>query len=462
MYCEHCGAQLEEGAVFCQNCGAKVEPEPNRDEEQTSERPREQTGRQEIPSPVKQATRRKKVGIWKWILLAAAAAAVVLAGFLLLGREKDYISMVQIGYLGEYTDATVQEILETYFGSDDMALEWTGTEMDGVPCVGFHAYPEGGTLNDGTTVLFQICKRKVFKVADMGGKDLEDMEPTEIAYWLNFYYMNWYVTEQAGADSTGEERIPVLQELVQNRLDQVSGTAVLYGASADYKGDRSGLYEAAGDPELIDLSAAELIDSYTNNMLTDSLAEAETDSASDGGEPEAGTGEYPAAEPADTEPSDGKEASVTAETAPESEEDGMTGQDAAAQEAETGNSTEKGIEEDAEEFSIYGSYYADNGVDATLYADVGVYTDDGRDYISLTAMSYGDRYLAEFSGILNEVEENVYRAMDDTGLAVIRVEFEPYGMTVALEQMETEDYYDFRYLEGYYRKTEELNFDEVG
>ena len=342
--------------------------------------------------------------------------------------------MVQTGYLGEYTDATVQEILETYFGSDDMALEWTGTEMDGVPCVGFHAYPEGGTLNDGTTVLFQICKRKVFKVADMGGKDLEDMEPTEIAYWLNFYYMNWYVTEQAGADSTGEERIPVLRELVQNRLDQVSGTAVLYGAAADYKGDRSGLYEAAGDPELIDLSAAELIDSYTNNMLTDSLAEPETDSVVAASDPEAGMEEYPESETADTEPPAEEEASIAMETVPESEDD----------------------------FSIYGSYYADNGVDATLYADVGVYTDDGRDYISLTAMSYGDRYLAEFSGILNEVEENVYRAMDDTGLAVIRVEFEPYGMTVTLEQMETEDYYDFRYLEGYYRKTEELNWDEVG
>ena len=434
MYCEHCGARLEEGAIFCQNCGAKVEPEPKRDGEQTSGLPREQTGRQEIPAPVKQAPKRKKAGLWKWILLAAAAAAVVLAGFLLFGREKDYISMVQTGYLGEYTDATVQEILETYFGSDDMTLEWTGTEMDGVPCVGFHAYPEGGTLNDGTTVLFQICKRKVFKVADMGGKDLEEMEPTEIAYWMNFYYMNWYVTDQTGADSTGGGRIPVLRELVQNRLDQVSGTAVLYGAAADYKGDRSGLYEAAGDPELIDLSAAELIDSYTNNMLTDSLAEPETDSVVAASDPEAGMEEYPESETADTEPPAEEEASIAMETVPESEDD----------------------------FSIYGSYYADNGVDATLYADVGVYTDDGRDYISLTAMSYGDRYLAEFSGILNEVEENVYRAMDDTGLAVIRVEFEPYGMTVTLEQMETEDYYDFRYLEGYYRKTEELNWDEVG
>ena len=434
MYCEHCGARLEEGAIFCQNCGAKVEPEPKRDGEQTSGRPREQTGRQEIPAPVKQAPKQKKTGLRKWILLAAAAAAVVLAGFLLLGREKDYIFMVQTGYLGEYTDATVQEILETYFGSDDMTLEWTGTEMDGVPCVGFHAYPEGGTLNDGTTVLFQICKRKVFKVADMGGKDLEEMEPTEIAYWLNFYYMNWYVTDQTGADSTGEGRIPVLRELVQNRLDQVSGTAVLYGAAADYKGDRSGLYEAAGDPELIDLSAAELIDSYTNNMLTDSLAEPETDSVVAASDPEAGMEEYPESETADTEPPAEEEASIAMETVPEAEDD----------------------------FSIYGSYYADNGVDATLYADVGVYTDNGRDYISLTAMSYGDRYLAEFSGILNEVEENVYRAMDDTGLAVIRVEFEPYGMTVTLEQMEREDYYDFRYLEGYYRKTEESDWNEVG
>ena len=154
MYCEHCGAQLEEGAVFCQNCGAKVEPEPKRDGEQTSGRPREQTGRREIPAPVKQAPKQKKAGLRKWILLAAAAAAVVLAGFLLLGREKDYISMVQTGYLGEYTDATVQEILETYFDTDGMTVQWTNTELDGIPCVGFHAYPEGGTLNDGTTVLF--------------------------------------------------------------------------------------------------------------------------------------------------------------------------------------------------------------------------------------------------------------------------------------------------------------------
>mgnify|MGYP005791887483 FL=1 len=93
---------------------------------------------------------------------------------------------------------------------------------------------------------------------------------------------------------------------------------------------------------------------------------------------------------------------------------------------------------------------------------MGVYSDNGRDYISLTAMSYGDRYLAEFTGTLNNIGGNVYRSMDDSGLAVIRVEFFEDGMQVTLEQMETEDFYDFRYLEGYYQKTGELNFDEVG
>ena len=442
MYCEHCGAQLEEGAVFCQNCGAKVEAEGT----QTLK----QTVKQETQFSGTQPMKRKKAGAWKWILAVAGIVAVVLAGFLLFRGEKDYISLVQNGYLGEYTDATVQEILETYFKTDGMTVDWTGTELDGVPCVGFHAYPEGENLNDGTTILFRVCGRKVFQAADMGGNGYDDLEATDIAYWLNFYYMNWYVISQAGADSTGEARLPVLQELVQNKLDKVSGTAVLYGASADYSGDRGELYEVAGDSALIDLSAAELIDAHTNNMLTNSLAELETDSAADGSDPEDDTEEYTTAE----------------ETMEAAEADGME-DDAVEMEGnpvmmEEESGTEINAEGEAEEVYIYGSYFADNGVDATLNADVGIYSDNGRDYISLTAMSYGDRYLAEFTGTLNNIGGNVYRSMDDSGLAVIRVEFFADGMQVTLEQMETEDFYDFRYLEGYYQKTGELNFDEVG
>ena len=449
MFCEHCGAQLEEGAVFCQNCGAKVEAEET------------QTLKQAVPSPGKQAPKRKKTGVWKWILAAAGIVVVALAGFLLLGGEEDYISLVQNGYLGEYTDATVQEILETYFKTDGMTVEWTGTELDGDPCVGFHAYPEGENLNDGTTILFRLCGKKVFQVADMGGNGYDDLEATDIAYWLNFYYMNWYVISQAGVGSTGEARLPVLQELVQNKLDKVSGTAVLYGAPADYSGDRSELYKVAGDSALIDLSAAELIDSHTNNMLSDSLAELETDSAADDNSgSETTVGDYPAAE----ETMEAAETVGTEEEAVEMEENPVTLEEESGTEINAEEEAAAGAETEAEEEEvyIYGSYFADNGVDATLNADVGIYSDNGRDYISLTAMSYGDRYLAEFTGTLNNIGGNVYRSMDDSGLAVIRVEFFEDGMQVTLEQMETEDFYDFRYLEGYYQKTGELNFDEVG
>ena len=114
MFCEHCGAQLEEGAVFCQNCGAKVAVE----EKQTVK----QTVKQEVPQPVKQAQKRNKTGVWKWILVVAGIVVVALAGFLLFGGEEDYISLVQNGYMGEYTDATVQEILETYFKTDGMTV----------------------------------------------------------------------------------------------------------------------------------------------------------------------------------------------------------------------------------------------------------------------------------------------------------------------------------------------------
>ena len=453
MFCEHCGAQLEEGAVFCQNCGAKVAVE----EKQTVK----QTVKQEVPQPVKQAQKRNKTGVWKWILVVAGIVVVALAGFLLFGGEEDYISLVQNGYLGEYTDATVQEILETYFKTDGMTVDWTGTELDGVPCVGFHAYPEGENLNDGTTILFRICGRKVFQAADMGGNGYDDLEATDIAYWLNFYYMNWYVISQAGVGSTGEARLPVLQELVQNKLDKVSGTAVLYGAPADYSGDRSELYKVAGDSALIDLSAAELIDSHTNNMLSDSLAELETDSAADDNSgSETTVGDYPAAE----ETMEAAETVGTEEEAVEMEENPVTLEEESGTEINAEEEAAAGAETEAEEEEvyIYGSYFADNGVDATLNADVGIYSDNGRDYISLTAMSYGDRYLAEFTGTLNNIGGNVYRSMDDSGLAVIRVEFFEDGMQVTLEQMETEDFYDFRYLEGYYQKTGELNFDEVG
>jgi len=70
MFCQKCGAQLEEGAVFCQNCGAKVEGK-------------------DISNPVMPAAAERKQGK-KGILIAAGIIIIAIAAAVLVkGRDED-------------------------------------------------------------------------------------------------------------------------------------------------------------------------------------------------------------------------------------------------------------------------------------------------------------------------------------------------------------------------------------
>lgn len=107
----------------------------------------------------------------------------------------------------------------------------------------------------------------------------------------------------------------------------------------------------------------------------------------------------------------------------------------------------------------YGTYSVDNGIDANLEADVGVYTgEDGGDYIRLDALSYGGRYLVEYEGVLIRIQGNIYEADDGYGNKLECV-FDEGGMNVTVISAEFDVFYT---LEGYYFKTEGINFDEVG
>lgn len=103
--------------------------------------------------------------------------------------------------------------------------------------------------------------------------------------------------------------------------------------------------------------------------------------------------------------------------------------------------------------SIYGIYSVDNGVNAVLSGEVGVYTDGTGDYIRLEALSYGDRYIAQFNGILTQVDENTYQSKDDNFGTVITVVFDGSGMQVNVEEVPAEDFYE---LNGYYEKTGDI------
>ncbi len=99
--------------------------------------------------------------------------------------------------------------------------------------------------------------------------------------------------------------------------------------------------------------------------------------------------------------------------------------------------------------SIYGIYSYDNGMTAVLSGAVGPYSDSDEDYIMLEALSYGNRYIAQFNGVLTQIDENTYRAEDGYG-NVIKIVFDGSGMQVDVESASLEEIYE---LNGYYIKT---------
>lgn len=183
------------------------------------------------------------------------------------GGETDYAAMVQTGYLGEFTDASVKDILDMNFGVDGFKLDWICSDMDGKDFVAFYAYRSDETLKDGTTVLFQICSDKTFKVSGYAESGNEDFESAEIAGFLNNWYMNWYVKNKIGADAAEDEVMEKMQELIHDRFDKTAGSAALYGASKDYSGDRGNLCREIDNSEPMDMTVTELINYYGANMI---------------------------------------------------------------------------------------------------------------------------------------------------------------------------------------------------
>lgn len=120
-------------------------------------------------------------------------------------RETDHVAMVRTGYLGEYTDVTVDGIIAANLGVEGFSVDWTESEMDGADLVGCHVYLDGDGPAEGTTILFKICSDKTFKVAGYAEGSNEDFEPTQIADFLNNWYMNWYVLNKVGTDALEDE-----------------------------------------------------------------------------------------------------------------------------------------------------------------------------------------------------------------------------------------------------------------
>lgn len=166
------------------------------------------------------------------------------------------VALVQNGYLGEYTDTTVKEIFDTYYGMLYENSSWeSGTTDSGTTIVQVRYYDKS-IESEETTIQFTMLNNECFEITAF----VDPLEPiektTDLLAALNSRYVIVTVGEvrATAADSSVEREYMA-------RLNRISSSAVKYGASADYSGNRSNICNIAGK-EPLNVSVAMLLDNY--------------------------------------------------------------------------------------------------------------------------------------------------------------------------------------------------------
>lgn len=171
------------------------------------------------------------------------------------GTEKN-IATVQNGYLGEYTDLTVKEILDSNYGVMYETSLWDGGTTDaGETIVQVKYFYEGNDI-EPTIIRFSMMNQECFKITTFIDPSNPIEKSSDLFAAMNYNYMLAHIDH----NPTMTENKADEYEFVQ-RLDQISGSAVKYGAAASYNGDRSKLCELDNETPL-GLSAAMLLDNY--------------------------------------------------------------------------------------------------------------------------------------------------------------------------------------------------------
>ena len=191
--------------------------------------------------PVQAPARRKKdnsntifIVIIAVLVFALIACAVV--GFIVyIGRTAtDAVQVVKSGYLGEYTDISVTELLDNCYGSSQKGTWSSGKSSDRKTVVQVK-YGSGGE----TFVQFEMLDDSRFKVMSMSVDGGMLYEGTERQTALNTDYYEVYTRKHSLNDTA-------LMKFIA-KLDGISASSVEYGAAKDYAGDRSRLCEADGN-----------------------------------------------------------------------------------------------------------------------------------------------------------------------------------------------------------------------
>ena len=182
--------------------------------------------------------------------------AIVLL-FNMCGTEEEYdpasdIAMVQSGYLGEYTDVPVQELLWFLYSNVSDSQEWEGFICDdGYPIVQV-TYSRNDEPDSPAIFQFSIADQQ-FVLSGYRDPHAEVEEITDLYALLNYTYLEWRSQYYSGD-------FPYDPSLI-DELNDISGSSIMYGASKSYTGDRSTLNQDYGE-ELLPLSVPWLLDNY--------------------------------------------------------------------------------------------------------------------------------------------------------------------------------------------------------
>lgn len=267
MFCPKCENEFPDSASFCPNCGHQKPKIPQQKQNKVPEitHPIEQStvkhNRPIADTGFKHQQGKKKsrlfIGVGIVAVVVVIIGAVVLASFFGEDEATAALSTVQNGYLGEYTDMTVEELLDTYYELFYEQSTWdSGVTDDGKILV---QVEYSGSSMDSTTIQFSMLDEMCFEVTAFVSPTEEIEEATDMLAALNKIYITTYETKKA--KDTGNGSIADIEAELLDRLSTVYASEVRYGASQDYTGDRAQLCQLFGD-ERLEMTVPELLQVY--------------------------------------------------------------------------------------------------------------------------------------------------------------------------------------------------------
>lgn len=243
MRCPYCGTNNEADALFCGACGKQLTNAQGSRTQNRSE------------SRVHPKKRSAKVSTIIVLLILLVVLTVSVIGWIVLQiwqGTMDATQVVKTGYLGEYTDMTVEEMLDyvcAYNGIPHTGGNWSSKKnADGKTIVqAEYADVDGG---NSLIIQFEMLNKECFKVVSVAEpEDTDEDYPTDILggkeeyrkFLLNYQYICAYVEKDSINDPDSWEFGNLSEKLKEACADSVG-----YGASKSYRGDREKICQLEG------------------------------------------------------------------------------------------------------------------------------------------------------------------------------------------------------------------------